>query len=182
MPQTRSINEITDNTHGMKTTLAAKTSDVIIGITDVRSNADLQNIQENRIKTGSFGVIAVANGRIGGSELAKNDANKSKTKTDGKSEDGATAAKELRMVAFGSSKIATNLGVSRSENLDAILNATSYLLQDDDFISIRPKEKASSTIDVTSPGSQLSLAFYTYIYPFLFLGFGLVYWLKRRKA
>jgi ABC-type uncharacterized transport system involved in gliding motility auxiliary subunit len=183
MPQTRSIAEHTDNPNSMKVSLVAKTADVIIGIQGVKTNSDLQNIGEDRIKTGTFGAIAVANGQVGGTELAENkEPNKdeaSDIKTKGSD---ATGSKELRIVAMGSSKIATNYGASRAENLDVVLNSANYLLQDEDFISIRPKDAAQSTIDMTSPGSQLSLAFYTWIYPFIFLGFGLVHWLKRRRA
>ncbi|MGE0171520.1 MAG: GldG family protein [Oligoflexales bacterium] len=180
MPQTRSIAEHTDNPNSMKVSLVAKTSEVIIGINNVKSNTDLQNIGTDRIKTGTFGAIAVATGQVGGTELAENKEVKPDQASDVKGK--PTASKELRIVAVGSSKIATNFGASRAENLNVVLNSTNYLLQDEDFISIRPKDAAQSSIDMTSPGSQLSLAFYTWIYPFVFLGFGLVHWLRRRRA
>ena len=39
----------------------------------------------------------------------------------------------------------------------------------------------TSSIDLTTQGSQLSLLFLSFIYPFIFLGIGIVVWLRRRQ-
>ena len=86
------------------------------------------------------------------------------------------------MVAFGSSQGASNYGMQHSENLDLFANSVSYLLQDEDFIAIRPKDPVKSTIDLTTQGSQLALVFICLIYPFVFLGGGVLSWFLRRSA
>jgi ABC-type uncharacterized transport system involved in gliding motility auxiliary subunit len=181
MPTTRSIEEITENARGMKVSLVAKTSEAIVQIDNVRSEKDLKALSSDRILTGKFGVVAVANGRIGGAELAKNDA-PPKAKPDSGNSGPPDLAKELRIVAVGSSQLASNFGLQRSENLDMFMNSVNYLLQDEDFISIRPKDPLKTTIDLTTPGSQLGLIFLCFIYPFVFLATGLFSWMRRRSA
>ncbi len=181
MGNTRSITEKVDNAHAMKPSLVGKTNPIIIGVSNVRTAGDLKNISPDRVKSGALGVIGVATGLAGGSALAEN------PKTDGekkdvKENDGKQAHKEVRIVAVGSSQFATNMGAQRAENLNMFSNIANYLLQDEDFISIKAKDLSKSSIDMTSASSQLSLAFFTYIYPFLFLGIGIVHWLRRRRA
>ena len=53
----------------------------------------------------------------------------------------------------------SNLGVQRGENVDMFLNMVNYLLQDEDFISIRPKDLTDSQLDVSTASSQLLLLF-----------------------
>lgn len=181
MTNTRSVSEKLDNARSMKPVIVGKTNPVIIGVANVRTANDLKNITPDRVKTGALGVIGVATGLAGGSSLAENQ-KADEEKKDVKDNDGKQAHKEVRVIAVGSSQFATNLGAQRAENLNMFTNITNYLLQDEDFISIKPKDFAKSTIDMTSASAQLSLAFFTYIYPFLFLGFGLVHWLRRRRA
>lgn len=181
MANTRSIAEKADNARSMKPSLVGKTNPIIIGVANVRTAGDLKNISPDRVKSGALGVIGVATGLAGGSALAENQKADGEKK-DVKDNEGKQAHKEVRIVAVGSSQFATNMGAQRAENLNMFTNITNYLLQDEDFISIKAKDMSKSSVDMTSASSQLSLAFFTYIYPFLFLGFGLVHWLRRRRA
>jgi ABC-type uncharacterized transport system involved in gliding motility auxiliary subunit len=85
-------------------------------------------------------------------------------------------------VAYGSAQIANNRGAQSPENRDLISNTVSWLTQDDDFIAIRPRDVTKSTLTITSSQSMINLLFISYLYPFLFLGFGTYYWLRRRQA
>ncbi len=175
---TRSVDEITDNEKKMKPSLVAKTSKIIIGVGDVRKPSDLENITQDRVLSGPFAVLGIATGQIGGSEVASKD---EEAKKDLPLE-GAKTSKELRLAVMGSSDIVSNIGAQRGENVDLFLNVVNYLTQDESFISIRPKDETKSSLDLSSASSQLWLLFFSYLYPTLFLGGGVFYWIVRRRA
>ena len=131
--------------------------------------------------SGSFGVVAVASGQIGGTALANLEKVGDNVKSDSKEID-AKPARELRMAVVGSSKFADNQGMQSSENIDLFLNISNYLLRDDDFISIRPKDVTQSSLNLTTLSSQAILGFISIIYPFIFLGIGILYTVSRRRA
>lgn len=184
MPFTRTITEVKDNANKLKVTLAGKTPKDLVRVKDVRKPEDLSNIDPSRLETGAAQpVIAVAFGKTQGPATASNTKDdKATTKTDAANGSGAPQAKETRLIVTGSSHFASNDGIQRPEHKDMFLNMTSYLLQDDDFISIRPKDPTKSSIDITSPRSQIVLLLLAFIYPFFFLGSGTYAWLKRRRA
>lgn len=154
---TRTISEVPDNAAKFKVTLVGKTSgETTVRVKNVSSAADLRGITPERIDEGSFAVMATANGKAG--------------------------EKDVRIAAFGSAQFANNQGAQSAENRDLLVNTLSWLTQDDDFIAIRPKDSTKSTLSLASGGATLNLLFISYIYPFLFLGFGTFYWLRRKQA
>ncbi len=179
---TRSLDEVKENTNKLKVDLVGKTSKDMIRVKDVKSASDLENLTEDRWETGSFSVIAVASGKTPAPALATASPDDKDTKTDAAKAEGAPKARETRIVVTGSVDFAANQGAQLAEHRDMFLNMTNYLLQDEDFISIRPKDPTKSTIQLVSAKSQLILLFLTFIYPFLFLGGGTLAWLKRRRA
>jgi len=180
---TRSLTEKTGNTNNMKVSLVAKTAPIVIKVKDVRSQADLGRINKERIESGTFAVIAVASGKPASPDLAKAEGDKGEVKKDAGSEglDG-NKKRETRIVAVGSPQLATNQGAQAPQHRDMFLNSVSYLMQDEDFISIRPKDPTKTTVSLTSKSSQFGLLALSFIYPFLFAGAGLFYWLRRRRA
>ena len=180
VPNSRSIQEIKDNEKGMLPSLVARTAEIIIGVSGVKSQKDLEGIGPERIQGGPFGVIGLAAGQVGGDEIAEN-APTGNSAQDVDTEKGKVA-KELRLALVGSSEMVSNAGAQRGENIDMFMNLMNYLLQDEDFISIRPKDLTESSLDVSSASSQLLLLFFAYIYPTVFLGGGVYYWMRRRKA
>lgn len=155
---TRTISEITDNDAKFKVSLIGKTvQSTTVKVKNVESQNDLKGgISPERIEQGAFAVMATATGKIG--------------------------EKEVRIVAYGSAQIANNRGAQSPENRDLVSNTVNWLSQDDDFIAIRPRDVTKSTLTLTSNHSMLNLLFISYLYPFLFLGFGAYYWLRRRQA
>jgi ABC-type uncharacterized transport system involved in gliding motility auxiliary subunit len=192
MPFTRSLTDVAGNPNAMKVVLAGKTADSMERVENVNSEADLQSIAPDRLKKGSAPVIAVATGKAQGPKVANSDANGKSgnagenqgAKSDTARADGmAPQDKEIRLVAVGSSHFARNDGAQASAaNRDLFVNISNYLLQDEDFISIRPKDPSKSSIALTTPSSQLTLTALSLIYPFLFLGSGVLFWLRRRNA
>lgn len=185
MPFTRSLGEVKDNPNQLKVTLAGKTMSAQVRVKDVKKPEDLNDLSPDRLETDiAQPVIAVAFGRTQAPATANNTHSEtgSDTKSDASTGSGAASAKETRLVVAGSSHFASNDGLQRGENRDMILNMASYLLQDDDFISIRPKDATKSSLDILSPQSQIMLLVLAFIYPFFFLGSGTFIWLKRRRA
>jgi len=183
MRSTRSVSKIDDNPNKLKVTLAAKTAKEIIRVKNVNTAADLRNLTQDRWEMGEAPVIAVAAGKTLAPATAKAtaDTGKDATKTDA-AKDTADRSKETRLVVVGSVEFANNQGAQSQENRDMFMNMTNYLLQDDNFIAIRPKDPTKSTLHITSGRSQLSLLLLAFVYPFGFLGGGTLYWLKRRRA
>ena len=179
VPNVRSIKTSEKNSYELAVTDVAKASEIVIGVTNVATASDLENIEADRIVGGPFTMIATASGQIGGEALAQNNAGD--TALDAGTE-AASTSKEVRVVAVGTAELASNAGAQRAENLDMFLNSINYLAQDDSFISIRPKDLTASTLDLSSMWSQLSLQFISFVYPMIFLGLGVVYWLRRRRA
>ena len=183
---TRSISEVPDNVNGMKVTLVAKTAEGIIKVKDVQSREDLAGgkVKKERLESGSFAVIAVSSGKIPSPTLASAsiDGAEKDTATDtSKSDEGSQTGKEVRIVLVGSAEFASNQGAQSGEHRDMFLNITNYLLQDEDFIAIRPRDLAKSTMSLKTPGSQSMLWTISVIYPLVFLFGGLSYWFRRRR-
>lgn len=177
---TRSLEILPDNKLKLKTVILAKTDPVIIRVKDVRTEADLKTgVKESQVQVGSFNVFAISTGQVGGDRLASSDANAAKGQEQGPS---PQAAKELRVFVGGSSQLAANLGGQRGENLDLFVNGVNFLLQDEDFLSIRAKDVDPSRLELTTQSSQFLLMFLAFIYPLLFFGAGSVYWAQRRRA
>jgi ABC-type uncharacterized transport system involved in gliding motility auxiliary subunit len=154
---TRTVSEVTDNPSKFKVSLIGKTAgETTVRVKNVQSAADLKGITKERVEQGSFAVMGTATGKVG--------------------------EKDARIAAFGSAQFATNQVAQTAENRDLLANTVSWLTQDEDFIAIRPKDTTKSTLTLTSGGATLNLLFICFIYPFIFLGFGTFYWLKRRQA
>ncbi len=188
MPMSRSVDILAENSKSMKVSAVGKTANSIIQVKGITTSNDLniRSVPRDRIGVGEFNVIAVATGQAQAPATAeKSDANKN---ADSKSDVSATSSetptkKELRIVAVGSGRFATNASVQRgTENRDLFVNMTNYLLQDEDFISIRPKDPTKSTLQLTSAESKLLLLSLAFIYPFVFLFGGIVHWIRRRRA
>ena len=61
------------------------------------------------------------------------------------------------------------------------VNMTNFMLEDEDFISLRPKDITKSSISLNTTMSHLLLFMICYLYPCVFLGSGIVHWIKRRS-
>ncbi len=183
MPNVRSLAKAEDNKQGMSVELVAKTSDSIVKVDNVTDKSDLGEITQDRVTAGKFAVIAVATGKTKAPKLAE--AGTEKDKDEAKDVDNkalpTAEEKQVRMIVTGSSHFARNQGVqSAVEHRDMFVNMTNFLLKDEDFISLRPKDVKKSSIALTSSMSQLILLLICFCYPFVFMAAGVVTWLKRR--
>jgi ABC-type uncharacterized transport system involved in gliding motility auxiliary subunit len=90
-------------------------------------------------------------------------------------------ATEGRLVVFGDSDFANNGNLYYSGNRDLFLNVISWLVEEEDLISIRPKSDIPRTISLT--GQQMQAVFYlsVLLLPALGLIAGISVWIRRRK-
>lgn len=154
----------------MNVTAVAKASDSIIRLKDVSQESDLETITEEQTESGSFPVMMVSSGKV------QSDLTSDESETENQK-------RNIRIVAIGSSQFARNkLTQFKAENKDIFMNAANYLLEDEDYISIRPKPIEQSELSLSTTSSQLWLLFISYLYPCLFIGGGVFYWLLRRRA
>ncbi len=182
MGNTRSLAAAQDNPKHTKVTLVANTLDTMVSISDVRTERDLAKVKPEQIKQGPFAVMALATTMTGGSELAKGEKNSEGSKGDVNVLTESSAAKKVQVVVTGSADFVTNKGVQRHENFDMAMNIVNFLLEDEDFISIRPKAATTSSFDMTAPSSHFNLLLISFVFPFVFLGLGVFLWLRRRSA
>ncbi len=85
----------------------------------------------------------------------------------------------VNIVAFGNSSFISNKYVSHAANIDIFMNSVSFLLNDDDLLAIRPRTDEVGRVNIpTNPAFALISV---YIIPFTVLGFGIVYWYRRRR-
>ena len=181
IPNARSLDKVTgENEHKMNVELVAKTSKSIVRVNNVTSNADLSKINDDQVTAGQYTVIAVATGKASAPQLADAGDNKTTVSKDVDSPLADDKEKQIRLIVTGS-YFARNQGIREAEHRDMFVNMSNYLLEDEDFISLRPKDITKSSLSLTSQMSALLLLLICYLYPFLFLGSGVAIWLRRRS-
>jgi ABC-type uncharacterized transport system involved in gliding motility auxiliary subunit len=99
---------------------------------------------------------------------------------EGKQKD-SKAAKNTRLVSFGTSNFATNSYARYMDNLDFFLNSVSWVLEDESLISIRSKEESSGKIELSDKAGSFIKLLTVFIVPFLIASAGVSIWMARRK-
>jgi ABC-type uncharacterized transport system involved in gliding motility auxiliary subunit len=97
----------------------------------------------------------------------------------GKLPDGA---REFSAVFFGDSDFAKNKLINNNNNRDLFMNSISYLSQDSDLISIRPKSPKGTKFFATSMQINMLAGFFVIILPLLMFGSGGFIWWRRKSA
>jgi ABC-type uncharacterized transport system involved in gliding motility auxiliary subunit len=101
---------------------------------------------------------------------------------EGASPDAAAASKkEGRVVAVGDSGFGTNSLLTFQANQDLFMNMVSWLAQDSDLISIRPKDPEVHKLALTQSGQRRFAIFSLFILPGFFIIWGIVAWWRRRS-
>ncbi len=90
-------------------------------------------------------------------------------------------AKKTRIVAFGTSYIASNQWTRSGNNLDLFANSVSWLLEDESLISIRPKEDAGGMIQLSAAQGGLIQLFTILFIPGAMILLGIIVWWRRKK-
>jgi ABC-type uncharacterized transport system involved in gliding motility auxiliary subunit len=85
-----------------------------------------------------------------------------------------------RFVVIGNSGFAANNFISFNANRDLAMNAINWLAQDEDLISIRPKQAEDRRLNVNAGQMRIFLYFTLIALPLLIIGSGVSVFLKRR--
>jgi hypothetical protein len=103
-----------------------------------------------------------------------------KPASDAAAKDDESQKPETRVVVFGDSDFASNYALGIQGNRDLFMNSLGWLSQQENLISIRPKESADRRLTMTS-NQQLRVALLVLlVIPLLVLGTGVYTWWRRR--
>ena len=90
-------------------------------------------------------------------------------------------AERARLVVFGDSDFATNQFVDVAGNGDLLMNAVSWLLNERDQITIRPKSAQFRPLEL-APGDEFWIRWVSWlVVPFIPILAGVVVWWRRRR-
>lgn len=98
------------------------------------------------------------------------------------SEKEGSFGKEARVVVIGDSDFANNAFLRLQRNGDLFLNAVSWLAEDEDLISVRPKDSENRGVQMTSADSRTLFWVTMVVLPGAALGLGVLVWSRRRKS
>jgi gliding motility-associatede transport system auxiliary component len=136
----------------------ATTTDLLKTSEDAWPETDLKNwrahYEEGKIKRGSITLGVAA------------------TRTEGD--------KEARLVVIGDSDFAENQYAGVQRNGDLFMNSINWLAQDEDLISIRPKNPADRRVSMTQADQNQMFWVTMVLMPLVTIGSGFVIWWKRR--
>lgn len=87
---------------------------------------------------------------------------------------------DARLVVIGNSQFATNHWVGQQRNGDLFFNAINWLTEEENLISIRPKEAANRRVTLTE-AQQRELSWFSMVFlPLIVIIGGIYIWVKRR--
>ena len=98
------------------------------------------------------------------------------------SEKDGSFGKEARVVVIGDSDFANNAFLRLQRNGDLFLNAVSWLAEDEDLISVRPKDSENRSVNMTSADSRTLFWVTMFLLPGAAVGLGVLVWSRRRKS
>ena len=99
---------------------------------------------------------------------------------DASAEDEAPASPETRIAVFGDSDFASNSAIGIQGNRDLALNAINWLAQQENLISIRPREPEDRRITLTADQQFRIQLLALLMIPGVVLGTGVYSWWRRR--
>lgn len=172
-PGARSVESKTSPS-GYTTTELVRTSRQSWGESDIRREPIAFDPDQDREGPLALGVLATKQV----SEPARSADESAEDSSPADADSGG--AKEARLVVFGDSDFASNAYLSTSVNSDLFLNAVSWLAEDTDLLSIRPKDPTSRSITLTGAESRLIFWATVVFFPLATLVFGTAVWYRRR--
>jgi len=95
---------------------------------------------------------------------------------------GAAASRKARIVAYGTAAFASNNYLNLSGNKDLFLNSISWLAEEEDLISIRPREAKFTPLILTARQGQAAFWVGVVVPPAVALAAGVTVGIRRRRA
>ena len=96
-------------------------------------------------------------------------------------EDGKQKIRKARLVAIGDADIANNAYINISENGDFFLNTASWLVEEENLISIRPKKRKNNPLQLTQVDGSIIFILGTIVFTSIVAATGIRKWWKRRR-
>ena len=96
-------------------------------------------------------------------------------------EDGKQKARKARLVTIGDADFANNAYINFSENGDFFLNTASWLVEEENLISIRPKKRKNNPLQLTQVDGSIIFILGTIVFPSIVAATGIRKWWKRRR-
>ncbi|MCY4381105.1 MAG: Gldg family protein [Proteobacteria bacterium] len=167
---TRTVNKVPDDeSKDYAVEILAESDKNMLRYDGIMTEADLSPLnQDNAIFGQHHGVVGI-------SRLLKSDS----STTDDSDKDDKT--KLGKLVLVGSNDVFSNHGMNAPANRDFMGSLVSYMIRDKNFVSIPLREYEKGDINMSSTSSQFAYSFIVLIYPFLFLGATILYWLVRKR-
>jgi ABC-type uncharacterized transport system involved in gliding motility auxiliary subunit len=94
--------------------------------------------------------------------------------------DTTSAGSKTRLVVLGDSDFASNAYLEFSGNSDLFMNTISWLAEEEDLISIRPKDLEDRRVNLTARQSRMVFYISVILMPLAVLILGTVVWMRRR--
>ena len=92
-----------------------------------------------------------------------------------------TKSEEARLIVFGDEHFASNRFASMRGNVDLFINSVSWLVGDEDRITIRPPKRTGDRLPITQVQQYGIMFFSVNLLPLLIWGAGLSIWAVRRR-
>jgi len=89
--------------------------------------------------------------------------------------------KKNRVAVFGDSDFASNSSFRLSGNSDFFLNVINYLAEEEDLISVRPKQALGDRLFLTASQGRFIFLVSVVLVPLAVIAFGVFVWTKRRR-
>jgi ABC-type uncharacterized transport system involved in gliding motility auxiliary subunit len=162
---------------GITSRVIARTSDNAWGET-----GEVVSFQEGEDRAGPVGIVAVASGPVSWAEGEPGGAGSGGEETEGggEGEPPGEGRVERRLVLFGDSDFASNAYLHLSGNTDLFLNAVGWLTEEEDLISIRPRDDSPQPVTLTASRANV-LSAMTFLTPLVAVMGAVMVWFQRRR-
>jgi gliding motility-associatede transport system auxiliary component len=167
-PLTRSIDPVTAGVNGHTAQTIVETSPRSWAETDIKGLLTSGQVSLDEAKGDKKGPIAIA---AAVSAAGTGDA---------KSDNPETPKPETRVVVFGDSDYAANSTLAIPGNRDLFMNVVGWLSQQENLISIRPKEADDRRLTLTAAQQSNLMWLALLIIPGCIFGAGVYTWWRRR--
>ena len=178
-PLTRSVEMTTDSPKGINVASLVNTSPNSWAETDLERYEKGEVVyEEGKDRAGpiSIGVVASLDKNLENTDLSLQpmELKQNQTEENIKTEEG-------RIVVIGDSDFASNARINILGNSDFFLNVINWLLEEEDLISIRPKESTAKTFTLTEVQQKMIFWVPLVFMPGLFILSGIMVYKKRKN-
>jgi ABC-type uncharacterized transport system involved in gliding motility auxiliary subunit len=196
-PEARSVRAESDTKRGIEAQELALTSPVSWTINEEQLKSGNANFDEKTGMKGPVSVMAVS--QVPTKEAAsepKEKADEASEKKNGEKQGGEEAKqqkdatggeqqskpKKARIVVMGSSLMAANKYYKLQGNGDLFMNTVSWLAEDENLISIRPKSLKAQPFVLTARQATVFFVIPVVLMPLIWVAAGIVVYVYRRRA